>query len=37
MDHLGFVEAVDGLGEGIDAPMSVKQFLMLTAAACKDG
>ena len=37
MDHLGFVEAVDGFGEGIDAPMSVKQFPRLAAAACKDG
>ena len=37
MDHLGFVEAVDGFGEGIDAPMSVKQFPMLAAAACEDG
>ena len=36
-DHLGFVEAVDGFGEGIDAPMSVKQFLTPVAAACKDG
>ena len=37
MDQLGFVEAVDGFGEGIDAPMSVKQFPRLAAAACKDG
>jgi len=37
MDHLGFVEAVDGFGEGIDAPMSVKQFLTPAAAACKGG
>jgi hypothetical protein len=36
-DHLGLVEAVDGFGEGIDAPMSVKQFLMPAAVACKDG
>ena len=37
MDHLGFVEAVEGFGEGIDAPISVKQFLTPAAAACKDG
>ena len=37
MDQLGFVEAVDGFGEGIDAPMSVKQFLAPAAAACKAG
>jgi len=37
MDHLGFVKAIDGLGERIDAPMSVKQFLTPAAAACKDG
>jgi hypothetical protein len=37
VNHLGFVEAVDGLGEGIDAPMSVKQFLTPATAACKDG
>src|SRR5215210_3420051 len=35
--HLGFVEAVDGFGEGIDAPMSVKQLLTPAAAACKAG
>jgi hypothetical protein len=27
MDDLGLVEAVDGFGESIDAPMSVKSWL----------
>ena len=36
-NHLGLEQADDRLGESIDAPMSVKQFLMPAAAACKDG
>ena len=37
MDHLSLVEADDRLGESIDAPMSVKQFPIPAAAACKGG
>lgn len=37
VDHLGLEQAVDGLGQRVDAPMSVKQFLTPAAAACKDG
>ena len=36
-DHLGLEQADDRLGESIDAPMSVKQFLTPAAAACKSG
>jgi hypothetical protein len=36
-DHLGLEQADDRLGESIDAPMSVKQFLTPATAACKDG
>ena len=36
-DHLSFEQADDRLGESIDAPMSVKQFLTPAAAACKAG
>ena len=37
MDDLGLVEAVDGFGESIDAPMSVKSSLRASARAglCK--
>ena len=36
-DHLGLEQADNRLGEGIDAPMWVKQFLTPAAAACKAG
>ena len=36
-DHLGLEQADNRLGESVDAPMSVKQFPRLAAAACKDG
>ena len=36
-DDLSLVEAVDRFGEGVDAPMSVKQFPIPAAAACKGG
>ena len=38
MDDLSLVEAVDRFGEGVDAPMSVKSWLLLQrpGLACRD-
>ena len=36
-DNLSLEQADDRLGESVDAPMSVKQFPIPAAAACKGG
>jgi hypothetical protein len=37
LDQLGFVQADDGLGQGIDAPISVKLPVDLASAGCAEG
>jgi hypothetical protein len=37
LEQFAFEGGKEALAQGVDAPMSVKQFPRLTAAACKDG